>query len=182
MAFDSNSRLWDVPEITGLSNVLRANDFLQGLLNLIASGNMFVDGNFTVVTGVATPVEIKDAGGDGFTAGELNLITFPSGADEHFLTATQAGDYEISWSLSGRKTGGAQNELHVGIMINDIAIRENGEGQRTIMNNNDVGSLSGHTKMSLALNAEVSLWLESSTSVNIIVDHANLVLDQKSIL
>lgn len=182
MTFDSDSRLWDVPERTGLSNVVRANDFLQGLLNLIASGSMFADGGFTVVTGVATPVEVKDAGGDGFTPSRLNLITFPTGGTEHFLTITRPGNYNIFWDMAASKASGAQNELHGGIMINDIAIRENGEGHRTIMNNNDIGSLSGLAKLSLPLNAQVSLWLLSSTSVNIPIDHANVIVDQKSIV
>lgn len=184
MPFDLTSRIWDVPESTGQKDVLRADQFLQGLLALVAGGNVFGNTAFDVPAGSAsTPVQFKDSSGNGFTEGLLTLIDFPTSGSQHTLDLTLAGNYKVDWNVSVSKSSGGANEVHCGVTIDGTVIRQNGEGQRTIANNNDTGSLTGHTIINCPNGNElIGLWIESSTGVDLTIEHFGLVIEQKSLI
>ena len=91
---------------------------------------MYVDGTQVIIVALTTGViaEVKDDDttslDDGWLAGDLNLITFPTGGDEHYLSVTKAGFYRVQWSLSFNTANpGANVEIHGGIAVDGTAIR-----------------------------------------------------------
>jgi hypothetical protein len=147
-------------------------------------GHMYIPGvDIIVPIGDADPEEVKDDGttslDDGWAAGELNLVTFPAGGDEHYLTVTKPGKYDIVWGMSFMMDGpGANIEVHGGIMIDDAAVRNKGEAHRTIANNNDTGHFGGNAIIDCPNGTEeISLWvLNADNNVDIIVEHGDVTI------
>ncbi|KKN77237.1 hypothetical protein LCGC14_0362150 [marine sediment metagenome] len=144
---------------------------------------MYVDGTQAIEVALTSGVvaEVKDDGttslDDGWLAGDLNLITFPTGGDEHYLSVTKAGFYRIQWSLSFNTANpGANVEIHGGIAVDGTAIRNKAEAHRTIANNSDTGNMGG-TAMIDAPNGteQISLWLLNTTNnADVTVEHGNV--------
>lgn len=146
-------------------------------------GHMYVAASFNVGTQQNVITEVEDAGEDGWTAGELNVSTFPTGGTEHYLVAGAVGMYEVSWDLSISTANASGGEIHGGIMVNSTAIRDKGEGHRKISASNDTGSMSGHAIIDIASVAgtadEISLWLLNTSNDNdITVEHGNVCIAQ----
>ena len=76
---------------------------------------------------------------------------------------------------------GANIEVHGGIMIDDVAVRDKGEAHRTIANNSDTGLMAAHALIDCPNgNEEISLWvLNADNNVNITVEHGNVVAELK---
>ncbi len=144
---------------------------------------MYVDGTQAIEVALTSGViaEVKDDGttslDDGWLAGDLNLITFPTGGDEHYLSITKAGFYRVQWSLSFNTANpGANVEIHGGIAVDGTAIRNKAEAHRTIANNSDTGNMSG-TAMIEAPNGteQISVWLLNTTNnADVTVEHGNM--------
>jgi hypothetical protein len=145
-------------------------------------GHMYVEGASPITVAITINViaEVEDAAQDGWVAGELNEVTFPTGGTEHYLTIPTAGRYEINWDLSIETNVASGGEIHGGIMIDSVAVRDAGEGHRTISAANDTGSMSGHAILDLPNGTEeVSLWLLNTSNNNdVVVDHGNVVVTQ----
>lgn len=146
-------------------------------------GHMYVVGASTITVAITQNVltEVEDASEDGWNAGELNLITFPTGGTEHYLTVTKPGKYKIDWDMSISTTIASGGEIHGGIMINGTAVRDKGEGHRTIGAANDSGSINGHAILDLTAGTEeISLWLQNTTNNNdVVVGHGNVTVTLK---
>lgn len=148
-------------------------------------GYMYVPGVDIVVDITdANPTEVFDDGstsaGDGWSAGELNQVTFPTGGTEHYLTVTKAGLYSVEWDLSFQMAApGANVEVHGGIMIDGVALRNKGEGHRTVANNTDTGNMGANAIIDCPNgNEEISLWvLNADNNNDITVEHGNVKLD-----
>ncbi len=151
-------------------------------------GHMYVDGTqaIRVALTLNTPTEVEDDGTtsaeDGWLAGDLNLITFPTGGTEHHITITKAGVYLINWNISFTMvTGAANTQIHGGLTVDSTTfIRDKCEGHRTISNNTDTGHMSGSCIVDLPNgNEELSLWMENTTNSNDAdVSHGSLVAVQ----
>lgn len=145
-------------------------------------GHMYIPGVDIVVSITdANPTEVKDDGttsaDDGWSAGELNLVTFPGGGTEHYLTVTKAGKYEVNWDMSiSMATPAANIEMHGGVMIDGTAARDKGEAHRTIANNTDTGNMGGNLVIDCPNGTEeISLWvLNADNNNNITVQHGNM--------
>ncbi len=150
-------------------------------------GHMYIDGAQTIIVALTanTPAEVKDDGttsvDDGWLAGDLNLITFPTGGTEHHITITKPGIYHITWNLSFKMvTGAANTEVHGGLAVNGTALRDRCEAQRTISNNTDTGNMAGSCMIDLPNGTEqLSVWIENSTNNNDAdVQHGSLTATQ----
>lgn len=150
-------------------------------------GHMYVDGTQTIIVAltVNTPAEVEDDGTtsaeDGWLAGELNLVTFPTGGTEHYITVTKAGKYGVTWDLSfNMATPGANVEIHGGVAIDDTPTRNKGEAHRTIANNTDTGNMGGTIIIDCPNgNEEISLWVENTTNnADVTVEHGNIRITQ----
>ncbi len=141
-------------------------------------GHMYVDGTqvIRVALTINTPAEVEGDGTggtataeDGWLAGDLNLMTFPTGGTEHHVTITKAGIYHITWNLSFKMvTGAANTQIHAGLAIDSTTFRRDRcEAHRTISNNSDTGNMSGSCMIDLPNgNEELSLWMENTTNSN----------------
>ncbi len=138
-------------------------------------GHMYVDGTQAIIVALTlnTPTEIEDDGTtsaeDGWLAGDLNLMTFPTAGTEHYITITKAGVYHITWNLSFKMvTGAANTQIHAGLAIDSTTFRRNRcEAHRTISTNTDTGNMSGSCMIDLPNgNEELSLWIENTTNSN----------------
>ena len=150
-------------------------------------GHMYVDGTqvIRVALTVSTIAEVKGDGTggtaaaeDGWLTGDLNLMTFPTGGTEHYITITKRGVYHINWNLSFKMVSGAANtQMHGGLAVDGTAIRNKCEAHRTISNNTDTGNMAGSCIVDLPNgNEELSVWLLNSTNSNDAdVSHGSLV-------
>lgn len=143
-------------------------------------GSMYIPGvDIVVIIGSANPVEVEDASQDGWAAGELNLITFPTGGNEHYLTITVAGKYEIDWNMSFHTDIGGGAAVHGGVMVGGVAIRDNGEAHRDVSNSNDDGNMGAPCIADLPNgNEEISLWVSNDQSQTVHVEHATVTVKQ----
>ncbi len=140
-------------------------------------GNMYIATEVVVDITTNNPTEVFDATDDGWTIGDLNLVTFPTGGDEHFLTVEKGGEYHIAWSMSmSTVTGGANVEVEGGVMVNG-ASAASGRAHRTIATTTDTGAMCSSTFLRLSANDEISLFvLNESNFTNIAVAHATLTI------
>jgi hypothetical protein len=138
-------------------------------------GHMYVDGTQSIIVALTlnTPAEVEDDGTtsieDGWLAGDLNGITFPTGGTQHYLTVTKAGVYHITWNLSFKMvTGAANTQIHAGLTVDSTTfVRDKCEAHRTISNNSDIGNMGGTCMIDLPNgNEELSLWMENTTNSN----------------
>lgn len=148
----------------------------------LIGGHMYIPG---VTIGVnitdANPTEVADAAdGDGWAAGELNRVTFPTGGDEHYLQITEPGIYRVIWDMSFNMVApGANIEVHGGIMIDGVATRNKGEAHRTIANNTDTGNMGANGRIDCPLGTEqISLWVQNQQNNNNIgIKHGNMDIE-----
>ncbi len=160
------------------------NSWWVGTGGLIG-GHMYIPGADIVVDITDNnPTEVFDDGstsaGDGWTAGELNGVTFPTGGDEHFLTVTKPGKYRVIWDMSfNMASPGANVEIHMGIMVDGAAIRDKGEAHRTIANNSDTGNTGANARLDLPNGTEqISLWILNAQNNNdVTVEHGNVDIE-----
>ena len=138
-------------------------------------GHMYVDGTQSIVVALTlnTPAEVEDDGTtsaeDGWLEGDQNLITFPTGGTQHYITITKAGVYHITWNLSFKMvTGAANTQIHAGLTVDSTTFRRDRcEAHRTISNNTDTGNMAGTCTIDLPNgNEELSLWMENTTNNN----------------
>ncbi len=149
-------------------------------------GHMYVDGTQAIIVALTlnTPTEVEDDGTtsaeDGWLAGDLNLVTFPTGGTEHYLTVTKAGMYHVNWNLSFKMvTGAANTQIHAGLAIDSTTfIRDKCEAHRTISNNSDTGNMAGSCIVDLPNGTEeLSIWMENTTNSNDAeIVHGSLVI------
>ncbi len=143
-------------------------------------GEMFIPGEDIVVPiSTANPYELNDGPSsfDGWSAGELNGVTFPTLGLEHYLTVPVAGKYEVSWAICGHIAAGASAEVHIGIMVDGAAIRNRGEAQRSVNNLNDNGSLAASAICDCPNGTEeISLWVAVSTSNDFHATHGTITI------
>ena len=156
-------------------HVITGDTYWTGDGSGVHYGDMYTNTTIAVTISDGNPTEIKDATNDGYTAGELNGVTFPTGGDEHYLTVTKAGRYLINWSISmAQNTPSAAIETEAGIMIGGTA-QNAGQAHRTVSNSTDNGNAGGCAILDLAANSQVSLFITNETNTtNIDVEHANL--------
>ena len=143
-------------------------------------GSMYADAEIIAPTGDANPHEAKEAGGDGWVAGDLNKVTFPTGGTEHYLTVPVPGVYEVFWSMALHIAAGAGSEIHAGIMVDDVAIvTGNGEDHRSVANLNDSGSIGSPGTVDCPNGTEeISLWVSNDNSNDVHIEHATLFIKQ----
>lgn len=141
-------------------------------------GSMYIPGVDVIVPiSTANPTEIKNADGDGWSAGELSSITFPTAGDEHYLAIIQSGKYEITWNLSMHTDTGGPTGAHGGIMIDGVSVRNNGEAHRDIANTNDTGNMAGIGIVDCPNgNEEISLWMINSLSNDLHIVHSTVTV------
>lgn len=157
------------------------NTFWRGTSGLIY-GTMFIPGvDIVVDIGGADPCEIFDDGttsaDDGWSAGELNEVTFPTGGTEHYLTVPLAGKYEVVWSLSGHTGAGGATGLHAGVMIDNVALRDCGEAHRDVSNSNDDGNMASACIIDCPNGTEeISLWVTVDNSNDFHAEHGTMVI------
>lgn len=140
----------------------------------IIHGSMYIllADAFVVSIGGVNPTEIA-SGADSWVVGQLESVTFT----DHHLDIITSGKYEILWSVSVHTDAGGKTEVHSGIMIDGVAIRDNGESHRTVSNTNDTGSMCGVAIIDLPNgNEEISLWTSNDLSNDIHVNHANVTI------
>jgi len=140
-------------------------------------GDMYTNATIAVTISDNNPTEVFDATSDGFTAGELHRVTFPTGGDEHYLSVDVAGRYLITWSNSfAQNSPSSAIEVEGGVMVGGVA-QNPGRAHRTVANSTDKGNMGGVCILDLAANAQVSLFITNETNTtNIDVEHANLTL------
>ena len=129
----------------------------------------------------ANPTEVNDgtATFDGWSAGELNGVTFPTGGTEHYITVPRAGKYEVVWSLSGHTGSGGGTTMHAGIMIDDAALRNCGEAHRNVTTSGDNGSFGSPCFIDCPNGTEeISLWIIIDNSEDFHVVHGTMVIKQ----
>lgn len=147
-------------------------------------GTMYIPGVDIIVTGSATPVEVKDDGttavNDGWAGGDVNQVTFPTTAgSKHYLPVTVAGKYEVIWSMSAHTGSGGATTMHGGIMIDGVAQRNNGEGHRNVSNSNDDGNTGSPGTVDCPNGTEqISLWILSENAADIHVEHGTMTIKQ----
>ncbi len=141
-------------------------------------GSMFVPGvDIVVAIGGVNPVEVENAAADGWAVGELFDVTFPTGGDEHYLTITVPGRYECIWNMSFHTSIGGAQGVHAGLMIDGIAIRDNGEAHRDVANANDDGNMGAPCIADLPNGTEeVSLWIANDGAADVHVVHSTLTI------
>ena len=138
-------------------------------------GVMCVPGVDIVVGGSAVPVEVKNASGDGWAAEELNGVTFPTGGDEHYLTVPQTGKYEVIWSMSAHTGSGGATGVHGGVMVDNVAQRNDGEAHRDVSNSNDDGNIASVTVVDCPNGTEeISLWMTTDNAADLHVEHGTM--------
>lgn len=143
----------------------------------LVMGNMYAPAEIVVPIADANPKEVEDAGEDGWAAGELNEVTFPTGGTEHYLTVPKAGRYFVSWTISAHTDAGGKTELHGGIMIDSTAQRDDGEVHRTVANTLDTGAFSSVSVVDCPNGTEeISLWVINDLSNDVHVVHANMFI------
>ena len=179
---------YDASEVTNALDKTGANtQFWSGAGSGFPYGSMYVaDGDtFTVPIAGTTPVEVNNGTPTfaGFTATELNQITFSDGGspevNPHYLKVTRAGVYACWWSMTISKSGGGATNAHGGIMVDGVALRGNGEGHRTISTSSDLGNYGMPVIIPCPNGTEqLSLWISDTSSINLDVEHAALVVMQ----
>jgi len=184
-AFEVNgvSVLGDGGTSTFLTVETNGDTFWTGSGTGLPYACMYVDGTQAIEVALTSGVvaEVKDDGttslDDGWLGGDLNLITFPTGGDEHYLSVTKAGFYRIQWSLSFNTANpGANVEIHGGVAVDGTAIRDKAEAHRTIANNSDTGNMSGTAMIDCPNGTEqISVWLLNTTNdADVTVEHGNV--------
>ncbi len=172
---EDKNTLIGTPGVTDLIIEADGDTYWTGDGTGLPYGHMYVDGTqaIRVALTLNTPTEIEDDGTtsaeDGWLAGDLNLITFPTGGTEHHITITKPGEYSINWNISFKMvTGAANTQIHGGLTVDSTTfIRDKCEGHRTISNNTDTGNMSGSCLIDLPNgNEELSLWMENTTNSN----------------
>ena len=141
-------------------------------------GQMYIPGTDIEITiGSANPHEVKNAAGDGWSSGEVNRTTFPTGGDEHYLAVTEPGKYAVSWDISSHTASGGASVIHAGVMIDNVAQRNIGENHSHVGNLNDDQAINGHGIFDCPNgNEEISLWVADDNSRNVHTEHANMVI------
>lgn len=166
--------------IDGYALYVNGKTFLNGNLTIDGSGltkfsggaglpygSMGIDDGSITVTVGATNTEY--AVPTGLVNGTLNQFTF-SGSN---LTASIAGVYSVSWSMS-LHTASANQILEGGLMVNSVAKTIGNNDNEEITANRDV-SVSGNALLKLNAGDKIRLYVEDDTSAtNIIVTHASL--------
>lgn len=176
-------RLYDGQTAIELDDILLA-EYMLGIIDELVMGHMYIPGiDIIVEITDGNPTEVFDDGttsvGDGWAAGELNDVTFPTGGDEHYLTVTKPGKYEIIWNMSFMMDGpGANIQVHAGIMIDGTATRNRGEAHETIANNSDTGLIAANAIIDCPNGTEqISLWvLNSDNNVDITIAHGDVTI------
>lgn len=150
--------------------------FILGHMN-IPGVDVTVDTSATV-----NPVEVADDGtvsaGDGWASTYQNETTFAV-ANLHYITVTIAGTYKVPWSFSFRTAAGGGTVMHGGIMVDGVAIRNNGEDHTHTFNANDDVSI-GSVGIIDCPNGteEISLWVANDANQKTIVEHGNMLIEQ----
>lgn len=177
---DSNKALGVICQrLQDLSNAI--NNLLTDDLFWLGSGagwpfgEMHQDNINTVVNIIAldTYVEI-DAG---FTAGELNLISFP---DDHFLQITKPGRYAVFWSIAAQTASVANKEVEGAVMVNGAVVSK-GQSHAEVSpgGSNRPETFSAPLILNLANGEQVSLGIENHTdATDVVIAHASLVVMQ----
>jgi len=136
-------------------------------------GSMYNDNaDYTVVIsggGVDTEVD------GGFTAGELNGITFP---DDHYLVISTAGKYLITYSMSILTASVANKTVEGFIMLNGTR-QAPGSSHAEVSpgGSNRPETVNGSAVLDLAANAQVSLGVRNhDDGTDIVVNHSSLTV------
>lgn len=132
-------------------------------------GEMYADMVSYVVTISASGTAYEIDGG--FTGGTLSGTTFPN---DHYLQVSSAGVWFGTWSISFYGT--ANNDIEGGFMVNGAA-QTNGTSHAEAPTTNKAANMSAAGILNLALNDQVSLFVENhSAANNVTIMHATLVL------
>ncbi|KKM71098.1 hypothetical protein LCGC14_1434040 [marine sediment metagenome] len=143
-------------------------------------GCMFLASELIVAISDTNKHELADTGGDGWTAGALNEVTFPTGGTEHYLAVPVPGKYKVVWSLSVHvAAGGGNSEIHAGIRIDTTNQEGAGEAHRTIANLNDSGAMCDNAIIDCPNGTEeIAMWVENSNSNDVHCEHGGLLIEQ----
>ena len=149
--------------VTNYTNIGVTGDVTFKGTGGLVIGCMYIPGTDIVVTITdANPTEVYNATSDGWSAGELNEVTFPTGGTEHYLTITKPGKYEVIWNMSYYTAAGA---VRGGVMVDDVAVRYNGEAQGIAARNICAACIIDCPNGT----EEISLWVSNSTSTDVTV-------------
>jgi hypothetical protein len=136
-------------------------------------GSFYTNTNQTVtISAGSTPTEIPGGMTIGTTTVDIMFIS------AHALRTIVAGNYLINWEMSTSFAGapGGAREAEGGIMVNGSAINDC-QTHRTMSNSTDTGALGGTCIFPLAVNDEVSGFVENLTNADDIdVEHYNLTI------
>ena len=134
----------NITSVGTLTSITTSGDIIPSIDGAgLVYGSMYNTASITVPISNTNPTEVNDgtATFDGFVTGLLNGFTFPTGGEEHFITVTTVGVYEICWGMTVGRGAGASMQTHGGVMIDSSAVRNNGEKRRDLPTT-DTGDMS----------------------------------------
>lgn len=166
--------------ITNYQNIDSTGDTWWTGTGGLVFGGMDVDAEFTVTIGDANPTEVAvTITGDGWSAGDLNKVTFPTGGTEHYLTVPVAGIYEVIWSLSVHKDAGPATAIHGGVMVDGVAQRNNGEAHADFPATDNSDCIGSPATVDCPNGTEqISLWTSNDQSNDVHIDHGTMLIRQ----
>ena len=136
------------------------------------------DIDFTVAGGTGTFKEITDAD---ITVGLVHNVTFQNNKE---LAITNAGWYDVIWSISAKATGANKH------IVGAIGVDAGGSGSLTAQNDgrnhavstgNAEFSISGAAILDLSASSEVGLMVTNETdNTNVTIEHVNLIIGQRA--
>ena len=154
-----------------------SGDLLFRGLGGLHFGVMYAGAEIIVPVSDANPTEVEDASEDGWTAGQLNGVTFPTGGTEHYLSVTEPGRYLALWDMAAHTAAGGKTEVHGGFSIDGTPQRDDGETHRTVSNTTDTGAFGNNTILDCPNGTEqISLWIINDLSNDLHVEHANVLI------
>lgn len=112
---------------------------------------------------------------DGMSVHQVNNVTFQNNQE---LKVGAAGMYQIVWSVSFNMASGSGQEVEGRIGVNGTP-QAQGSAHRKIGTGNDTGNMCGSAILDLAVDDLITIMVENdSTTVDVVVSHASLVLTQ----
>ena len=151
--------------------------FWEGVGTGLVYGHMAIPGTDIVVSIDDTdPNEVLNASSDGWASIYENETTFAV-SDLHYITVTIAGTYEVPWNMAGHIDFGAQSAIHGGVMIDGVAVRNNGEDHTDVLNQNDSKAIGATATIDCPNGTEeISLWISNSNSADVHIEHGDMVI------
>jgi hypothetical protein len=123
----------------------------------------------TISAGVYTPILGT------FLTNGLDNFTFAGSTLTY--TGTQTSSFTITCPVSAADVGAGSDEGHFRIAINGTTLERTEQHRK--FSANDIGSITVATRIQLATNDEISLWVTSEGGNNYVVEHINFVVEEQ---